>query len=85
MCVCVCVCLNLSTSVVNISRDLYVTQLCVDRQFIEVFVLLQSKVSPQCRRVPIAIHRVDQHGVKVIKLDRGVKDKAPKDHFIVKD
>ena len=62
-CVCVCV-----TSVVDVSGDLYVAQLCVDWQGIEVLICLQREFSSQRHRVPLLIVRVDQHGVIIIKL-----------------
>lgn len=69
-CVFSCIC----TSVVDVSRDLYVTLLRVDRKLIEVFVFLQRKFSSQRQRVPVLIHLVDQQGVVVVKLERTVHD-----------
>lgn len=54
-CLFLCIC----TSVVDVSRDLYVTQLRVDWKLIEVFVFLQRKFSSQRQRVPVLIHLVD--------------------------
>lgn len=72
------VCVRACTFVVDISRDLDVTQLCVHRQFIEVFILLQREFSSQRQWIPVLIHGVDQHGVIVVKLGRT----APDGHFI---
>lgn len=69
-CVSLCIC----TSVVDVSRDLYVTHLRVDWKLIEVLVLLQRKFSSQRQRVPVLIHLVDQQGVVVVKLERTVDD-----------
>lgn len=63
------VCLGFCTSVVDICRDLYVTLLCVDWNFIEVFIFFQQEFTSQRQWIPILIHRVDQHGVIVFKLD----------------
>lgn len=62
------------TSVVDISGDLYVTLLCVDWQFIEVFIWLQKKFSSKRQWVSILINCVDQHGVIVLKLDGEIAD-----------
>lgn len=73
-CVCPCVCSCFCTSVVNISGDLDVTLLRVDRQFIEVFIFFQREFSSQRHRIPILIHRVDHQGVKVVELYGTVED-----------
>ena len=77
MCSCSC------TSVVNIRRDLYVTQLCVDWHFVEVFIFLQTEVSSQRQWVPVLIHLVDQHGVKVFKLERTAKEEQGIDYVMI--
>lgn len=74
VCVCLCMCSCFCTSIVDISRDLYVTLLCVDWQFIKVFVFLQREFSSKRHWIPILIHCVDQYGVKVVKLYGRVKD-----------
>lgn len=56
------------TFVVDVGGNLDVALLRVHRQVVEVLVLLQEKISAQLHAVPILVHRVDQHGVVVIKL-----------------
>lgn len=56
------------TFVVDVGGDLDVALLRVHRQVVEVLVLLQEEVSAQLHAVPVLVHRVDQHGVVVIKL-----------------
>ena len=68
MCSCLC------TSVVHISRDLNITHLRVHWEFIEVFVPLKREFSSEWHWVPVLIHRVDQQGVKVVKLDKTAED-----------
>ncbi len=67
-------CSRFCTSVVDVSRDLYVTHLRVDWQFIEVFIFFQREISSQRQRISVLVHRVDQHGVKVFKLERTAKN-----------
>lgn len=47
---------------------MYDTLLSIDRQFVEVFILLQRKFTPQIHIVPILVYFVNHHGVEVVKL-----------------
>lgn len=56
------------TFVVDVGGNLDVALHHVHRHVVEVFVLLQGKLSSQLQAVPVLVHRVDHHGVVIIKL-----------------
>ena len=56
------------TFVVDIGGHLHVALQRVDRQFVEMLVFLQRKLPSQRYKVPLIVHRVNQHGVVVVKL-----------------
>lgn len=56
------------TFVVDVGGNLDVALHHVHRHVVEVFILLQGKLSAQLQAVPVLVHRVDHHGVVIIKL-----------------
>lgn len=64
------------TLIVDVCRNLDVTLLCVYWQFIKMFIFLQWEFSPKWDWVSIFIHSVDQQRVKVVKLQRNIRESS---------